>query len=297
MKMKMIAAVVGTLVAANVYAAETYNVEAGVQYMNSSTDGGTDSTATAIGGTYYFKDIVIDGKQPFMELDVLQKASGVSARYVNMSMETSVLTKTTLNPVQLSGTFYVDNFVFGLNNVTWDKAFSLKSNTALNYGIKSTTTGVSVGYWVLPNTVVSLTNENDKATYTRSSTSLSNIADLKQTSNSISSHTVTSLGGTQSLVLDFSYKQVKQEQTATENNKEYAAKVRYYPEAKYFVEGGYISNTGDNASDKGKTMLVGAGYAFTPRFAVLLTTSKFNGDVSAEKSSETSTTLTAGYRF
>lgn len=297
MKLKMIAAVVGTLVAANVYAAETYNVQAGVQYLKGSVDDGTDTTATVIGGTYYFKDVVVDGTQPFMELDVLQKASNVSLQYVNLSMETSVLSKTTVNPVTLGGTLYVDNFILGINNTTWDKAFSLKSNTALNYGIKSTTTGFSAGYWVTPTTAVSFVNSKNDATYTRSSTSLSAIKDLTSTSNGVASHTVTSLGGTQSLVLDFYYDQIKREQTASETNKEYGAKVRYYPESKYFVEGGYIVNTGDYAAHKGKTFVAGAGYAFTPRFAVLLSTSKFDGDVSSEKSSETQTILSAGYRF
>lgn len=109
--------------------------------------------------------------------------------------------------------------------------------------------------------------------------------------------TVTSLGGTQSLVLDFYYDQIKREQTSSQNNNEYGAKVRFYPEAKYFVEAGYIVNNGDYAYRTGKTLVVGAGYAFTPRLAVLLSTYKFDGDVSTEQSSETSTTLTVGYRF
>jgi len=297
MKQKMIAAVVGTLVAANVYAAETYNVQAGVQYIKGSVDDGTDTTATAIGGTYYFKDVVIDGTQPFMELDVLQKASNVSVQYANLSLETSTLAKTTVNPIQLGGTLYVDNFILGVNNTTWDKAFTLKSNAAYNYGIKSTSTGFNVGYWVTPTTAVSFVNSKDSASYTRSSTNLTAINDLNTTTNGVASHTVTSLGGTQSLVLDFYYDQIKREQTASENNKEYGAKARYYPESKYFVEGGYIVNTGDNAAHKGKTFVAGAGYAFTPRFAVLLSTSKFSGDVSSEKSSETQTVLSAGYRF
>lgn len=293
----MIAAVVGTLVISNAYAQETYNIQAGVQHQTSSDDSKNDSTSTIFSGTYYLKNIVIDSTQPFMELDFLQKASNVSVGYGNVSSETSVLSKTTLNPVQLGGTFYNDNFIFGVNNQTWDKAFSLKSNTALNYGIKATTTGFNVGYFVTPTTAVSFVNEKSKGTYTRSSNSLTALKDLTITTNGVTSHTVMSLGGTESLVVDLGYRQIKQEQTVSEKNTEYAAKVRYYPQAKYFVEGGYTSNSGDNAGDKGKTMLLGAGYSFTPRFAVLLSTEKFSGDVSAEKSSGTSTTLTAGYRF
>ncbi len=291
--MKIISAIFGTLVAANVYATETYNIEAAFQHTNSSTDGGTHTTATGIDGTYYLKPITIDGTQPFMELDVLQKASKFRARYISVRSETSSLPQITYYPVGISGTFYVDNFVFGLNNET----FNLKSDATHTYGVKSTSTGFSVGYWLLPNTVVKVANTSNKATYTPNDSSQPNRADSTQTSNSFSSHTVTSVGDTQSLVLDFSFREIKQEQTSTEKNKEYAAKARYYPEAKYFFEGGYIYNIGDNTINKGKTMLLGAGYAFTPRFAMLFSTSNFVGDVSSVKSAQTSTTLTANYRF
>mgnify|MGYP000093053443 CR=1 FL=1 len=296
--MKKLFVLVATAAAAHsAFAAETYNVEAGVQYQTQSTDDKTDLTATAIAGTYYLKPITIDGTQPFMELDVLQRASGISVRYANVSMETAALSKTTLNPVEVSGNFFVDDFVLGFNNSTWDKNFNLKSSAANYYGIKSTTTGFNVGYWVLPNTVVSFVNEKNEANYTRSSNSLSAIADVTNTTNGVLSHSVVSLGGAQSLVLDLGYKQVKREQTTSKTNTEYAAKVRYYPEAKYFFEGGYSVNSGDYDYNKGKAFMVGAGYAFTPRFAVLLSTEKFNGDVASEQSSGTSTTLTAGYRF
>lgn len=232
-----------------------------------------------------------------MELDFLQKASSVTVDYGSVSLETSVLSRTTLNPLQLGGTFYHDNFIFGFNNQTWDKAFSLKSNTALNYGIKSSSTGFNVGYFVTPTTAISFINTKSNAAYTRSSNSLTALNDLTNTTNSVSSHTVMSHGGTEFLVVDLGYEKIKQEQTKSETNTEYAAKFRYYPEAKYFFEGGYTSNSGDNAGDKGKTMLFGAGYSFTPRFAVMLSTENFSGDVSAEKSSSSSTTLTAGYRF
>lgn len=297
MKLKMIATIVGALVAANAYAAETYNIEAGGEYNTSSTDSKTDQTIIGVGGTYYFKPIAIDTTKPFAELDVLQRASSVTVRYADVSIETATFAKTTVNPMTVKGTLYVDDFIFGLNNETWSKKFNLKANAAYNYDIKSTTTGFNVGYFVTPTTSVSFVNEKNDATYTRSSTQLTALKDLKVSSNGLTSRSILPLSGTQSIVIDLAYTQIKQEQTATENNKEISGKVRYYPEAKYFVEGGYISNTGDNAYDKGKTMIIGAGYAITPRLGVALTTAKFSGDVSAENSSGTQTSLIAGYRF
>lgn len=297
MKLKKIAIAFCALAYANVYAVETYNTELGIGNLNSSTDAGTDTTMTYIGASYYFKPINIDGTQPFMEMDVLQKASNIGIRYANMSVETSALSKTMLNPLQLSGTFYIDDFLFGLNNSTWNKSFTIKSNTAYNYEIKSTTSGFNLGYWILPSTTISYVYSKASAQYTRNSTSLSAINDLNTTTNGIASHTISKLDGNQSLVLDLGYSQIKTEQTKTENNIEYDAKVRYYPESKYYIEGGFIVNTGDNESDKGKTYVFGVGYAFTPRMGVFLSTEKFNGDVSSENSSGKSTTITAGYRF
>jgi hypothetical protein len=283
---------------ANAYSAETYNVQAGLQNYASSTDSGTKTNGNLLTGTYYLKEIVIDNKQPFMELDFLQKASNATIQYGNLSLETSVLSKTTFSPIDISGRFYVDNFIFGFNNSTFNKPFSLKSNTALNYDINSKTTGFEVGYFVTPTTAVGFVNSKNVASYTRNSTSLSTINDITSTNNGLISHTVTSLSGTQFLVVDLTYEKIKRVQTTTSTtNTEYSAKIRYYPEAKYFFEGGYTSNSGGYDFNKGKTMELGAGYSLTPRFAVLLSNSKFNGSVSAENSSNTTTTLTAGYRF
>ena len=297
MKLKIITVVVGTLVIANAYAQETYNIQAGLQNETSSDDNNNDKTSSIISGTYYFKNIVINNTQPFMELDFLQQASNVTVGSGNETLENSKFSKSTIIPLQLGGTFYIDNFIFGVNNQTWRKTFSLKSNTALNHERESSTTGFNVGYFVTPTTAISFVNSKLKTKYKRSSISLPDLNDSTNTTNSVNSHTVMSFGGPRFLVVDLSYGQIKSTQTKSETNREYSAKFRYYPEAKSFFEGGYTSNSGDKASDKGKTMLFGAGYSFTPRFVVLLSTEKFSGDVSAEKSSSSSTMLTARYRF
>jgi hypothetical protein len=297
MKLKMIAAVVSTLAITNAYAQETYNVEAGFQYGKFSNDDGTKQKVTSVGGTYYLKPVAINQSQPFMELDFLQKASGISVLYATLGYEDKTFASTNANPLEVSGNFYVDNFAFGASTSSWGSTnFTTKANAARYVGIKSTDTGFNVGYFVTPTTLVSYVSSKGTATYSPSA-GISAINDLNTTTNGVKSHTVMSLGGTESLVVDLAYSQIKQEQTASKKNTEYAAKVRYYPEAKYFVEGGYTSNSGDNAGAKGKTMLLGAGYSFTPRFAVLLSTEKFSGDMSAEKSSSSTTTLSAGYRF
>jgi hypothetical protein len=297
MKLRFILIVFGSLVITNAYAQETYNIQAGLQYGKLSNDDKLSQTSMIVNGAYYLKPINIDQSQPFMEIDFLQKANNFSVQYGFIKNEDSTFASTTVNPLGISGTFYVDNFAFGASTSSWGSTnFTLKSNTLSYVGIKSTTNDFNIGYFVTPTTLISYINSKDNTIYTPS-TELAAIKDSKKTKNSINSHTVMSFGGPGFLVVDLSYGQIKSTQTKSETNKEYSAKFRYYPEAKSFFEGGYTSNSGDKAGDKGKTQLFGVGYSFTPRFAVMLSNEHFSGDVSAEKSSNTSTILTAGYRF
>ena len=290
-------AVVATLVATNAIAqTDTYNVEAAIQYSKSSVDDQTTTKGTLGLVNYYFKPILNDSKQPFLEKDFLQKASSVGIIYGNLSTETSVLASATPTPLGLNGTYYANDFVFGVSNISWDKTFLLKSNSARSYGIKSNDTSIKVGYYVTPTTLASFTNEQTTASYTAGG-GASAISDLKYTNNAISTHTVTPLNGTEFVVLDLKYNQIKRDQTTSQNNTEISGNIRYYPEAKYYVEGGYITNSGDYDYYKGSTLSVGAGYSFTPQFALFLSTSKFSGSVSSQNSSSTSSTITAGYRF
>lgn len=297
MKLKMIAAVAGTLVTANVYAQETFNFEGAVFNNSLKADDNTKQSGTLFGGTYYFKPVILNNSQPFNELDFLQKASSVSVITGSLNIEDDDFVKTTLKPVGISGKVYIDKLVLGLSTDSWDSNFNLKSNTDRYYGIKTTSNKFDIGYFVTDNTVLSFHNTSSNASYTRSTTALTTINDLKKTSNGVSTHTVMSLGGTQSLVLDFAYGQIKRDQTTSQTNREYGVDVRYYPESKYFFEVGYSNNTGDYAREKGSTMNYGAGITITPRFGLMLSSKKFNVSDSTQKTGYSSTTLMAGYRF
>lgn len=297
MKKQNLMYLIATIVATNAIAqTETYNVEAAFQYGKTSHDDQTTTKSTLGLVNYYFKPIVNDSKQPFLEKDFLQKASSVGIIYGNISTENSALASATPTPLGLNGTYYADDFVFGISNISWDKTFLLKSNSARSYGIKNNDTSIRFGYYVTPTTLASFTNGQFNASYTAGG-GASAISDLKYTSNAISTHTVTPLNGTEFVVLDLKYNQVKRDQTTSQSNTEISGNVRYYPEAKYYVEGGYTTNSGDYDYDKGSTLSVGAGYSLTPRFALFLSASKFSGSVSAQNSSSNATTLTAGYRF
>ena len=288
---------VAALVATNAFAQnETYNVEAAIQYGKSSTDDQSTTKSTLGLINYYFKPVVTDSKQPFLERDFLQKASSVGIVYGNITTESSTLASATPTPLGLNGTFYADNFAFQITNISWDKTFLLKSNSARSYSIKSNDNIIKVGYYLTPTTVASFENDQSTASYTAGG-GASAIADYKKTTNAISTHTVSPLSGSEFIVVDLKYSQIKRDQTTTNNNTEIKGSIRYYPETKYYVEGGYSTNSGDYDYYKGSEISFGGGYSITPRFAVMISTSKFSGSVSSQNSSSTSSTITAGYRF
>jgi hypothetical protein len=297
MKQKEIVGLFATLISTCVIAQETFNFEGALVYGSLKADDNTTQTTTLVAGKYYFKPVVINNSQPFMELDFLQKAGGISFRTGSVKYEDDTFVQTTLKPMEIAGTVYVDKFVIGISNSSSDSDFKLKSNNARYYGIKTTETAFTIGYFVTDNTVVSFDNASDKYTYTRSTNALTDFGDLKKTSNGLSSHTVMSLGGSQSLVVDLSYAEIKRDQTTSQTNTEYGAKLRYYPASKYYFQAGYVNNTGDYARDKGNTMLFGAGVQITPRLGLMLSGAKFSVSDSAQNTGYSSTTLTAGYRF
>jgi hypothetical protein len=297
MKLRTIFAIVGVLAVNGVYAQETFNFEGAVQYTSVKTDDYYSEQTTLVGVNYYFKPVVLDKSQPFLEIDFLQRASSVSFRTGILKYEDYALDRTSARPFVFSGKFYIDKFSMGFSNWSLESDFKLKSNTAHYYRIKEGTTRFNIGYFVTDNTVVSFERENDKTAWLPSANDLGSVDDRKITENGVSSHSVISLGGTQALVLDFGYKQIKYEQTTSQTNTEYGVKARYYPQPKFYFEGGYAKNTGDDAAEKGRVITFGAGIEVTPRFGLFLTTVKFNVSDPAEKTDYLSTQLTAGYRF
>jgi hypothetical protein len=256
-------------------------------------------TLNLLSGTYYINPIKMDINQPYAEYDFLQKASSISLNTISGSLESATFANTTITPIEFKGTFYINNLIFGLNSSNWNSDFKFKTNTARYYGIKSTTTGINVGYFVTPETAITYTNNKETGSYSPS-TGLAAIGDLAITTNSIASRTVTSLGGSQSIRVDLKYNSIAYEAAtaASLKNNEYGFDFRFYPDmTKYYLGGGYLINTGDKDSYKGKTLSVVAGYAFTSRFGLMLTSSKFTGDVSTEQSSSSTTSLYLGYRF
>jgi hypothetical protein len=286
------------LAATNLYAQETYNIEVVGLSNNSSKDDQTKISGTTLGAAYYLKPVKLDNSKPFSELDFLQKASNITLAYGNFGRENATFSNTTITPIGVTATFYADNLILGFDTTNWNSDFKFKSNTTRYYGIKSTTTGINVGYFVTPETAVTLENSKSTGSFTPSS-GLAAIGDTNITTNSISSRTVTALGGEQSMRLDLNYSMITNEESgvAAKKNTEYGFDLRYYPQSKFYIGGGYAVNSGDYDYDKGKRISISAAYAFTPRFGFVLTTNQFTGDVSTEKSSGTSTSVGLGYRF
>jgi hypothetical protein len=274
---------------------QTFNVEAAAQYGTFTNDNSTDQKVLNVGAAYYFKPVELNSAQPFTELDFLQKAGYVSALYSNQKIETSTFNSATINPLNLAGRVYLNDIVLGLQTSSWSKTMDLKAGVG-NVGINSNSVGFDVGYFVLPTTVASYVYSKNTAQYSLS-VGLPAVKDLNITTNGIKSHTLMPLSGGQSVAFDLFYSNVTYEQTTSQSNNEYGATVKFFPVTNAYISTGYKISSGDYASDKGNTFVLGAGYAFTPRLGVLLSTSKFNVDDSTQKSGSTTTLLTLGYRF
>jgi hypothetical protein len=278
------------------HAQESYNFEVGGEYSTLSDDDKTDQKATALSGTYYFKPIKFDSNQPYGELAFLQRASNVTLSQASIKYEDSTFTSTTINALQLSGRAYIGDWIIQGGNSSYNNDFHLKSASTRYYGIKSDTTVIGVGYFVSKNTAVGFENSKEKATYSPSA-GLAAVKDLNITKNFIRSHSLIPLAGSEFVALDLAYGQIKNEQTSIKNNNEYSANAKYYTNPRMYFEGGYQINNGDDATEAGKTVAVGFGYALAKNMAIALRNEKFNVRDGAQKTSSNATEIKFNYRF
>lgn len=285
------------------FAAETYSVEAAARYNTFKKEEDNLKTTSSIAqGTYYFKPITIDSAQPFFEQEFLQRSSGITLKGTVFKAEDNNFAKTTAYPVNASGKFYLDKFVAGLSYTYQAKK---------NFGYKDTTTNIhqevsgngsqlSLGYFVTQNTSLSYVHGQSVTKRTDISTDGTRdpLSNYNWKLNGIASHTVYNLTGSQWLVADLGYYQIKQEMDPpSEKNREYSVSLSYYPFPKLYLQGGYIRNTGENQADKGRTASLGLGYLITQRLGVLLSSYKFTGSVPSEQSNTTVNEVVVGYRF
>lgn len=249
------------------HAEETYSVEAGIGVENYKSDSSDTNTNKFLRGTCYFKPVAIKDSQPFTELEFLQRSSNASFQYANLDIDRDTIEPATLKPITLGGTFYLDDFV------------------------------LNVGYFVLPTTLVSFSKSQNVDSY-GSVAGSATIKDQTTTRNGLTAHTVMPLRGTDSIVGDIYLQKISYDDgSTTQNNNAFGFDVTYFPAMNYYFGGGLMNNSGDDASQKGTTLQLTAGYQFTPRLGLLFTTSKFTVSDDAEKSSNTHTQLLVGYQF
>ena len=297
MKKKVLFAAIG-LLAANLTHAQsnTYQFEGSYYRLSSSQDDDTKESHNAFAGKYYLNPVQIDTSKPLFEAEFLQRASNVGLTYSRISYEDADLVKTTFGSPRVNGTLYVNDFIFGIQNNSSNPTFPTKANTARSVEVKINDTVLKFGYFVLPTTSISFVNKSQKATYSPSA-GLAAIKDITITSNGLVSHSVITVANGQHMAFELSYDQIKREQTTSQSNKEYGAAARYYPQTNFYLNAGYMKNSGDYKNNVGSTTKFGAGYAITPRFGIEITTEKFSASDSSLKTSGTTTAVGAGYRF
>ena len=204
---------------------------------------------------------------------------------------------TTLKPVSLGGTFYLDDFVLSVGYSNTSSTRLTNSSSKQSWDVKSTTPSFGVGYFVFPTTLVSISNSQNVVSYASVAGSTS-IKDRTTTKTGLTAHTVMPLSGTDSIVGEIYLQKISYDDgTKTQNNNDFGIDVKYFPAMNYYVGGGFVNNSGDRASTKGTTFKLAAGYQFTPRLGLLFETSKFKVSDDAQKTSSTSSQLQVVYRF
>jgi hypothetical protein len=262
-----------------------------------SQENTTKSSAIQVGGTYYLYDVVLDHTQPFLEHSFIQRVSNIGFSYTSENYEDSNYAKTKLTPIQINGVVYLEDFILGLSTGSYGSTnFTLKANSNQYYGIRNSTTNFSAGYYVLPTTTVSLFTSQSKSTYSAEG-GATTLNDWNVNTTGLMSHSVSFLGSTRSLIIDLTLDQVSNKQTATQKNNELYALLSYYPESHYYIQSGLKINSGDDATTKGNTFLLGYGVEVTPSFGLFLSTKKFIVSDSSQNTGSTETLLTARFRF
>jgi hypothetical protein len=266
-----------------------YNVEAGIGYSKLSSDNQTTSSGWIVGGEYYFRPISPSSAQPFGELGFLQRASSLGLSYQKISLESQSLAANTIGIPAIGGTAYLDNWRLNARYQTWSGDFGSKSGgSAVN--IDSKLTDLGVGYFVERNTLLSFQNTSNKSNYSGSSTPSSRTS----TTNSIAFK-----GVSNSVVSQVAYAQIKSESdsTQTQNNSAFSGYLRYYPQNNYYFEGNVEFNRGDDALTAGRTLGLGLGWAFAPRWNTVIGYSKFDVTESVQMTSSSSAFLVVNHRF
>lgn len=297
MKLKVITLLTSAVLTGSLHAEETYSIEAGFEFVHEKSDSPSTIRDKVLGGAYYFKPVAIKDSQPFTELEFLQRSSNATFTYSNMDVETDGIEPTTLKPVSLGGTFYLDDFVLSVGYSNTSSTRLTYSSSKQSWDVKSTNPSFGVGYFVLPTTLVSISNSQNVVSYASVAGSTS-IKDSTTTKTGLTAHTVMPLSGTDSIVGEIYLQKISYDDgTKTQNNNDFGIDVKYFPAMNYYVGGGFVNNSGDRASTKGTTFKLAAGYQFTPRLGLLFETSKFKVSDDAQKTSSTSSQLEVVYRF
>jgi hypothetical protein len=280
----------------NLWAQETYRIQAGAAFSKKSSDDSTELTQTMIGGIYYFKPIEVDTSQPFEELDFIQKASGVQIAYTSRKFEDSTFAPTSASLTSADGRFYFDSIVANLGVENVSLRLTTRANAAQYVDAKASKTKFGLGYLIRPNSELGYKYQDLKITY-GVSPSLPAINDETWTRQGIYSHTVLALHENQFAVIDLEYSSTDRKRSQTQANQETAVNVKYYPEGRLYFEAGLNFNTGDDPSGVGRTTTFGMGYAYSPRVSFVAQLDNFAAGNSRLGADHKITSLGVMYRY
>lgn len=263
-----------SLFSANSYAEQNYQTELSGSYQRSDADTSTDKT-TALSVEIYFLPVNTENK-PLAQAAFLDKSSSVALAYIKHKTD---LQNSNINSIDIDGPQIEINYITETNafilGVVYE-TLDFDTNNNLVTG-DSKTTGITIGKYLNDSSAVKLSYISNDIEVRNTTSNQASSTDIDY--YNLSYNTVQSLDATSYYRLSAGIELRKSESTSMkEDNHELAVLGEYYFNRMTSLGVAASFNSGDNVSQEGKILGIGATHFFIPQVALDIGVSRFIAD-------------------
>lgn len=262
------------------YAQQSYQTELDALYEKQDDDSSTSKTLE-LTATYYLKPVNTDNK-PLAEAAYLNKSSSIAASYLNRETKFDNANVDTFD-TDLVGLIinYVtaaDSFILGGLYASID--YEANDNIVTGDG---DIYGISLGKYLDDSTSIELSiikNDSDQQT-------TSNQFSIKDTFINMDYKTVKQSASGNFYSIAANFEVIKQDvNSVKEDNREISITGDYFFTLETSLGASLTLNSGDDASDEGKTLAINTTHFFNPQIALNLELSRFSADDDLEEDND-----------
>jgi len=228
------------LLAFSAHAEKDYNNKAGIAFRSMAGDYGQTSNDNSIHLQHYLSPVSYKSAKPYAELEFI-RVSSVSATISKQRLESDSTSYSSNTPKSLNGTFYNDDFVFGIGTTQFDYRARNKNAPSTGYDTNGSGRWLSLGYFVQENTLISYN-------YNKTSIKNSPVGNVSPTSDQSLSTTNNGLRATSLVQLDGEkFLAINGQYFVGSNGNGYYGSLRFYPTPSGYIEYGYTSVSGKDS--------------------------------------------------